>query len=195
MLAHTYHTCTPHTHTYTTPHTHHAHTHHTHPHIHTHTHTRQWRIYIVKFWMRAPPWGSKFFQFHAVFGKIWQNRVWVPPLGSWCPLLGEILDPPLHVHTHTHTGSHLADRPVCCSARPYWWVSRFDPLRTPGSGSPAPGTSSSASPKETNTQSFRIVNTESANRRILNNLDKIQQHNYRKTFELICQPLTCLLII
>ena len=38
----------------------------------------QWRIYIVKFWTR-PPWGSKFFQFHAVFGKIWQNRMLAPP--------------------------------------------------------------------------------------------------------------------
>ena len=45
-----------------------------------------------------PPWGSKFFQFHAVFGKIWQNRMLAPPLGSWRPLLGEILDPPLHTH-------------------------------------------------------------------------------------------------
>ena len=54
----------------------------------------QWRIYIVKFWTRAPR-GSKFFQFHAVFGKIWQNRMLAPPLGSWRPLLGEILDPPL----------------------------------------------------------------------------------------------------
>ena len=26
-----------------------------------------------------PPWGSKFFQFHAVFGKIWQNRMLAPP--------------------------------------------------------------------------------------------------------------------
>ena len=43
-----------------------------------------------------PPWGSKFFQFHAVFGKFWQNRMLAPPLGSWCPLLGEILDPPLN---------------------------------------------------------------------------------------------------
>ena len=31
---------------------------------------------------------SKFFQFDAVFGKIWQNRM-------LAPLLGEILDPPL----------------------------------------------------------------------------------------------------
>ena len=55
----------------------------------------QWRIYIVKFWTRAPPPGSKFFQFHAVFGKIWQNHMLAPPPESWRPLLGEILDPPL----------------------------------------------------------------------------------------------------
>ena len=59
--------------------------------------TYQWRIYIVKFWMRAPR-GSKFFQFHAVFGKIWQNRMLAPPLESWRPLLGEILDPPLLIY-------------------------------------------------------------------------------------------------
>ena len=46
----------------------------------------QWRIYIVKFW--TPPRGSKFFQFHAVFGKFDQNRMLAPHL--W-----EILDPPL----------------------------------------------------------------------------------------------------
>ena len=45
----------------------------------------QWRIYIVKFWTRAPQ-GSKFFQFHAVFGKIWQNRMLAPP--------GELAPPP-----------------------------------------------------------------------------------------------------
>ena len=44
---------------------------------------------------RAPAWGPKFFQFHAVFGKIWQNHMLAPPPRSWCPLLGEILDPPL----------------------------------------------------------------------------------------------------
>ena len=42
-----------------------------------------------------PPRRSKFFQFHAVFGKIWQNRMLAPPLRSWRPLLGEILDPAL----------------------------------------------------------------------------------------------------
>ena len=46
----------------------------------------QWRIYIVKFWTRAPPpWGSKFFQFHAVFGEIWQNRMLAPPPGELAP--------------------------------------------------------------------------------------------------------------
>ena len=44
----------------------------------------------------APPRGPKFFQFHAVFGKIWQNRMLAPPPGELAPLLGEILDPPLY---------------------------------------------------------------------------------------------------
>ena len=51
----------------------------------------QWRINITKFWTRPP---SKFFQFYAVFGTIWQNRMLTPPDG-WRPHLGEILDPPL----------------------------------------------------------------------------------------------------
>ena len=38
----------------------------------------QRRIYIVKFWTRPPP-QSKFFQFHAVFGKFWQNCMLAPP--------------------------------------------------------------------------------------------------------------------
>ena len=32
-----------------------------------------------------PPWGPKFFQFHAVFGKIWQNRMLAPPWGVGAP--------------------------------------------------------------------------------------------------------------
>ena len=44
------------------------------------------------------PWGSKFFQFHAVLGKILQNRMLAPPLEGWCPHLGEILDPPLLIY-------------------------------------------------------------------------------------------------
>ena len=34
-------------------------------------------------------------QFHAVFGKIWQNCMLEPPPENWPPPLGEILDPPL----------------------------------------------------------------------------------------------------
>ena len=45
----------------------------------------QWRIYIVKFWTRPPPRGSKFFQFHAVFGKFWRNRMLAPPPGGGAP--------------------------------------------------------------------------------------------------------------
>ena len=43
------------------------------------------------------PWVSKFFRFHAVFGKIWQNRMLAPPPppGELAPPPGEILDPPL----------------------------------------------------------------------------------------------------
>ena len=51
----------------------------------------QWQIYIVQFWMHAPPG----VQIVSIVGKIWQNRMLAPPLGSWHPLLGEILDPPL----------------------------------------------------------------------------------------------------
>ena len=40
------------------------------------------------------PRGSKFFQFHAVFGKFWENLMLAPP-ESWHPHLWEILDPPL----------------------------------------------------------------------------------------------------
>ena len=53
---------------------------------------------------RTPLWASKFFRFHAVFERIWQNRVFMPtpppPLpaptpGGFTSHLGEILDPPL----------------------------------------------------------------------------------------------------
>ena len=35
--------------------------------------------------MRAPHWESKFFQFHAVFGNIWQNRMSAPPPRELAP--------------------------------------------------------------------------------------------------------------
>ena len=46
---------------------------------------------------RPPPLASKFFQFHAVFGRLRQNCVFTPPpLGGFTPPpLGEILDPSL----------------------------------------------------------------------------------------------------
>ena len=40
------------------------------------------------------PHGPKFSQFHAVFWKIWQNRIWAPSEGLM-PLPRGILDPPL----------------------------------------------------------------------------------------------------
>ena len=43
--------------------------------------SNQWRIYIVNFWTRAPSSGSTFFQFDAVFGKIWQNGMLASPGG------------------------------------------------------------------------------------------------------------------
>ena len=38
---------------------------------------------------RPSPWGPKFFQFHAVFGKIWQNRMLAPPWGVGAPSSGK----------------------------------------------------------------------------------------------------------
>ena len=57
-------------------------------------HGLQWRIYIVKFW--TPPPGVQILSISCSF---WENLaksyVGAPPLKSWRPLLGEILDPPL----------------------------------------------------------------------------------------------------
>ena len=59
----------------------------------------------------ATPRGSKFFQFHAVFGNIWQIRILAPPLpGSWRPLLGKILDPLLGCSFGT---CETEERPRC----------------------------------------------------------------------------------
>ena len=59
---------------------------------------KQWWIYIVKFWTRPHPQpsGFKLFQFHAIFGKLWQNCMLPPPYQHRRrPHLWEILDPPL----------------------------------------------------------------------------------------------------
>ena len=45
----------------------------------------------------VPPPPSKFFQFHAVLGEIWQNHMLAPP-GGLAPHLREILDSPLYWH-------------------------------------------------------------------------------------------------
>ena len=84
----------------------------------------QWRIYIVKFWTLVPnPWESKFFKFHAVFGKIWQNCMLAPPPESWRPLLGEILDPPLYLNTYC--------APVTAARKLFVWSwCNIRPIRT-----------------------------------------------------------------
>ena len=47
----------------------------------------------------SPYPGSKFFQYHAVLGKIFQNHMLAtpPPPEGWRPNRGEILDPPLKI--------------------------------------------------------------------------------------------------
>ena len=64
-----------------------------------------------KGWPEGRPPGSKFFQFHTVFGKI----VCCPPPGSWRPLLGEILDPPLICTTTSGNVSFLRSGVSRCS--------------------------------------------------------------------------------
>ena len=63
--------------------------------MHSLENVKQWRIYIVKFWTRPPPPGVQILSISCSF---WENLaksyVGAPP-GSWRPLLGEILDPPL----------------------------------------------------------------------------------------------------
>ena len=43
----------------------------------------------------AAPYSPKCSQFHAIFSKIWQNRMLPPPPAVWRPLLRGTLDPPL----------------------------------------------------------------------------------------------------
>ena len=47
----------------------------------------QWRIYIVKFWMRIPLSRSIFLDFYAFFRKIWPNKR-LSPLWGWRNPLG-----------------------------------------------------------------------------------------------------------
>ena len=59
---------------------------------------------------RAPPWGSKFFHFHAVFGKNVKNN---SNFGSWRPPLGKILDPPL-LSIHNLVSTHCLHTCILC---------------------------------------------------------------------------------
>ena len=47
-----------------------------------------------------PPGGPNSFNFMQFLGNFGKIICWRPPLGSWRPLLGEILDPPLVYNTH-----------------------------------------------------------------------------------------------
>ena len=71
----------------------------------------QWRIYIVKFWTLP---GSKFFQFHAVFGKIWQNRMLAPP--------GQLAPPP-----RGNPGSATALKPRALPTKKVQYLQRTFP--------------------------------------------------------------------
>ena len=49
---------------------------------------------------RPPLGGPNSFNFMQFLGKFGKIVCWRPPLGSWRPLLGEILDPPLHTSVY-----------------------------------------------------------------------------------------------
>ena len=73
----------------------------------------------------APPQGSKFFQFHAVFGKTWQIRMLVPPRGVGAPPQGnpgsatDVCDPVQFIVSElSHLIGHFTQLIVglCCTA-------------------------------------------------------------------------------
>ena len=45
----------------------------------------QWRIYIVKFWTRAPPGGPNSFHFMQFLGNFGKIVCWRPPWGVGAP--------------------------------------------------------------------------------------------------------------
>ena len=71
----------------------------------------QCRIYIVKFWTLP---GSKFFQFNAVFGKIWQNLMLAPP--------GQLAPPP-----RGNPGSATALKPRALPTKKVQYLQRTFP--------------------------------------------------------------------
>ena len=52
-------------------------------------HPGQWRIYIVKFWTRAPPGGPNSFNFMQFLGKFGKIVCWRPPWGVGAPSSGK----------------------------------------------------------------------------------------------------------
>ena len=79
----------------------------------------------------AHPWGSKFFQFHAVFGKIWQNRMLAPPPEELAPpprgnpgsATVPLLWMPCHVQCCDVTSYHVISRIPGQSSRTLWMCS------------------------------------------------------------------------
>ena len=74
----------------------------------------------------APPWASKFFRFHAVFGKIW--RVHAPP-GGFTPPLGKILDPPLDWLNGTDLESETDNRLRQYNPTSHWCYADYNHMK------------------------------------------------------------------
>ena len=67
-----------------------------------------------------PPRAPKFFRFHAVFRKIWQNHMLAPSWGVGAPPPGEILDPPLAAFGMHCTGMYSCFESVLCCLTLSW---------------------------------------------------------------------------
>ena len=86
----------------------------------------QWRIYIVKFWT-CPP-GVQILSNSCSF---WENlaKLYVgTPLGSWCPLLREILDLPLQTIASLKSYKQLMEKMFSrtitnCTLSKHKWIS------------------------------------------------------------------------
>ena len=85
-----------------------------------------WRIQGGRQGRAPPPWGTKFFHFHAVFGKNLKNN---SNFESWRTPLGKILDPPLNInHYAENPGDSYAHVDPACfkvSLVPNW-VNKFE---------------------------------------------------------------------
>ena len=68
------------------------------------------------------PWGSKFFQFHAVFGKNWENRMLVPPREVGAPSSGKSW---IRCWYASYWNAFLSS--LSCSFRTIWLNNRLAP--------------------------------------------------------------------